>query len=470
MMIGNGGDESWGDAWGNITINGGGDLIFEGRGGWNSITYEGTDQGSYDQGTAAAASRGVPRLGSNEDNGGNGNRNFAMIGNGGYNAGGRIVNGGPANRDGTGGFSIGQGVLGSSNIVIDVDGDVIVRAAQLEDVGPQLLTRAILSKRTLPNGNSQVVYTDIYGNPVTLSATVGQHNFAPDIVNRVAPNIEGAPGGNPGTGSTLGALGETLGRSTFNVISGFRLSNDATAANQNRFIMADGVSLADGQIVYLSGSALGTALGGTGSVLSGTQAYQVFGVRANEQDFQLRTIALGAGGGVLGSTVVIGTTAPAALSLAIARETWNGWQAPAPVPGAQNVFAHIGNGGHTTSLSATPGVTVVPGTTQPLDGSGHRGNITVTAGGGVIVEASDFEPAVGTGQSLLIDRVAFNGTQLLDATATPLFDIMVGPGAPNGTSPALSTMVGPNFGSASGGTDLRGQNEHAMRLRNYAQI
>lgn len=475
VMIGNGGDESWGDMWGNININGGGNLVFEGRGGWDAITYEGNDYGPYDPTTATPAGRGVPRLGSNEDNGGNGVRNFAMIGNGGYAAGGRIVNGQPAHRDGTGSISRGQGVYGSSDITIDVDGDVIMRAAQLEDVGPSLVTRAILSKRNI-TGGTQIVYTDIYGNPVTLSATVGAHNWSPDIVNRIAPNIEGAPGGNPGLGDPLGALGETLGRATFNDITGFRLSNDGTAANQNRFIMADGVNFAGNEIVYLEGSALGSALGGTGTVLSGTQAYQVINVRANEQDFQLRPVTLGAGGGVFGGVVVIGTSAPSIGTLQIARETWNGWKAATPVPGAQVTFTQIGNGGYATSLSATPGVTADPGVTQALNGEGHRGNITINAGGGVIIEASDFETAVGTGQTLLIDRVAYDGTQLLDAMGVPLFDIMVGPAFPNLAPPGLNHSVGTNFTavatSASGAIPdtIRAQQEHGMRLRNYAQV
>jgi len=455
VMIGNGGDEAWGDHWGNIDITAGDDLILEARGGWNAITYEGTNEGPYDPVTASAGARGTPRLSANEDNGGNGVRNFAFIGNGGFNAGHRNNPGNPAqpaHRDGTGKRSEGMGVFGPSDITIDVGGDVIVRAAQLENIGPRLVTRAFLAKDNslIPSGGgarfNDIIYRDVFGNPVTLSATVGIHNFYPDIVNRVAPNL--GPAGSP----TNGPGGETMGRLNISV-SGYRLTSDGTVANRDRFIMDYGSGFAGGEIVYLTGPGV-SELG-----LSETQAYQVFNVRVNETDFQLRTISPT---GALGTAVAV----PAAPSGAIAlNQTWNGWKSPDPVPGASDSFAQIGNGGRSSSLTAAAGI-------NPADGDGHRGNININAGGGVIVKASNIDPMVSTGQTLQIQRIAYDGSPLLGTTGTPLRDIFVGPGAANGAPPALNDMVGTNFSAvATGNPDtVRGQLNPSFRLYNYAQI
>ncbi len=541
-MIGHGGRSSYGDHWGNIQINSGGDITFEARGGWNAITYEGTNEGPYNMAGAAAASRGTPRYGIDEDNGLTGARNFAMIGNGGYDADHRIQStfvktddtganalgnlmefavintddiiktriphglangdritfqtmsrtdanlslsntvyyvrdvtastfkvsttlGGTAvdvtqtivsnSRDYSGKLGEGIGTWGPSDIRIVAGGDVTVKAAQLETVGITPPTRAFLNKNasvSLGVTANTVFYTDVFGNPVNLSALVTQHAWVPDIVNRVAPNL------GPVGGAGLGPNGETLGRNLTSTAFTYRLSSDATPANQNRIVYLPGAGFAGGEIVYFSGPAA-SSLG-----LNQNQAYQVANVRIDSNDFQIRPIAAD---GTLGAIVLIPNGASAGESLTV-RQTWNGWKSPAPVVSASEGFAQIGNGGRITDYLGGNKLRSLS------EGFGHRGNISITAGGGVTVKASDIDPAVQTGQSTAITRIAFDRSPLLGSNGQPLFDILVGPGAPNTAPPTapnlpgFSTMVGTNFGTS--GTDTRSQLNPNHRLSNYAMI
>ncbi|MCB1090461.1 MAG: hypothetical protein KDL87_02950, partial [Verrucomicrobiae bacterium] len=177
-MIGNGGDESFGDHWGNVTITAGGDLTMEGRGGWDAVTIEGTNAGPADPTTVNANQRGTPRLGSTEDNGGTGTRNFAMIGNGGFNASHRLHSTQTNNSSGKVGEGI--GTFGPSDITITTGGDVVLKAARTETVGPKLLTPAI--RQALSGG--VYTYLDGFGNPVDLSAEIGQHSARLEVVDR----------------------------------------------------------------------------------------------------------------------------------------------------------------------------------------------------------------------------------------------------------------------------------------------
>jgi filamentous hemagglutinin family protein len=537
-MIGNGGRTSWGDHWGAINVTAGRNIQFEARGGWNAITYEGTNEGPYNMvtGTTGAALtadlRGTPRYSIEEDDGATGIRNFAMIGNGGWDANHRLqstvvktstngdtavgpllqvagltsddilktgvphgfVNGdtvtfqsvtgstglaanntvyfvinSTANtfqvsttaggtavdlvanlvnntRDHSGAMGAGIGTAGPSPITINAGGNVEFEAAQIAKVGARLPTRAILSKNSTTN---RIVYYDVFGNPVALDATVSPVSWYPDIVNRVQPNLL------PATDTTRGPGGESMGRLNIGVTD-YRLSTDTTAANQNRFIMSQGSgfgtnpAIAGGEIVYLTGIGV-TELG-----LSTTQPYQVFNVRVNEADFQLRTIGTN---GQLGAAVTVGLRPAGPIAL---NQTWHGWAAPEPVAAAQDSFAQIGNGGRSTNYLGGGNLR------GASDGLGHRGDITINAGGVVSMKAGTFDPAVATGQSMAIRRIAYNRTTLLDSAGVPHIDILVGPGAPNGTAPALSTMVGTNFGTS--GTDTRSQLNPSFRLYNYGMI
>jgi hypothetical protein len=336
-------------------------------------------------------------------------------------------------RDHSGAMGAGIGTAGPSPITINAGGNIEFEAAQISKVGAPLPTRAILNKNSVTN---RIVYTDVLGNPIALDAGVSPVSWYPHLVNRVQPNIlpTGTPGAGPG--------GESMGRLNIGV-TGYRPS-------EARFIMSQGSGFVGGEIVYLTGTGV-TELG-----LSTTQAYQVFNVRVNETDFQLRTIGAN---GQLGGAVAVGLTPAGPISL---NQTWHGWAAPQPVAAAQDSFAQIGNGGRSTNYLGGGNLR------GASDGLGHRGDITINAGGAVSMKAGSFDPAVSSGQSMAIRRIAFNGAPLIDSTGTLLIEILVGPGAPNGTAPALSTMVGRNFGTS--GTDTRGQLNPSFRLYNYGMI
>jgi filamentous hemagglutinin family protein len=465
--IGHGGDTSWGDHGGLITLDAGGDVVMEARGGWDAVSFEGNDLGAYDMTTSNANARGVPRLASDEDNATTGIRNYAQIGHGGFDSNHRNTDTNSSwNRSGKNGE--GMGTWGPSDISITAGGDIISRAAMMNSVGPELLDRAILGRNGVTNA---IEYYDQFGNIVQLSATVGAHNARPHIVNRAAPDAAL-------TGDLTGVRGEVIGRTTFNEITEFRSSTFSGDGNQNnRFRMNLGTGFAGGEIVYLSGAAIGTTLTPGGHVLSATQAYEVFDARGDNNDFRLRPIDFGPNGGVRGATLVI-TTPPAVGTLQIAAQTWNGWKMPEPVMGAQDSYAQIGNGGRSTNF--TNGFT--PGVGGLADGLGHRGNITLNAGGSVVAMASDIEVGVGYKQGVGIQRIKFDGSQrerfaiggdgLLTANREAVPDIFVGPVRTqnhdlNGTMrPFIEQIIATNGVEG----DPRGQQNFSLTGRNYVMI
>ena len=104
------------------------------------------------------------------------------------------------------------------------------------------------------------------------------------------------------------------------------------------------------------------------------------------------------------------------------------------------------------------------------DGIGHQGNITIDAGGGVILDAGNFKASMSLAQVVEIQATR----PLLDGAGNPVIDpvtglpaleaftIQVGPGAPD------ADMIGTVGGTS--GTDVRGQRNRSIHARNYAQI
>lgn len=126
-MIGHGGRNSYGDHWGDITLKAGGNLELEARAGYDAVSIE-NNNGDNNTNTL-----GTPRLNQSEDNGATGIRNFAQIGHGGYDSDTDI------NR--TGKVAQGMGVLGSSDIVANIGGNISVLGAMKETAGPQMIRR-----------------------------------------------------------------------------------------------------------------------------------------------------------------------------------------------------------------------------------------------------------------------------------------------------------------------------------------
>jgi len=362
VQIGNGGDESWGDHWGNITVDAGGHVIMEGRGGWDGVSIESTDAGPAGNPLdASLGGRATPRLGTNEDNSTTGIRNYAMIGNGGFNAHHRN-NAQPAHRDGTGKIAEGIGTFGESNITINAGGDIILRAAQRDTVGHDLPVR--IFRRGGGSATSPIYYLSEAGVALEAFITANEDDLTIDI---------------PALQAQLFAM---------------RIYLQDLTPEQGRLVSA--------------------------------HAGRLERVERNSGDI---------------------------------------WLMPAPVMGAQDSFAQIGNGGRSTSYLGG------------LDTIGHRGDITINAGGGIIAEAGDFHAEVGTGSpaadgqfveiqvfsgAVGTEQGAFVGSQYQTLAHDSV--IRVGPAVQVTDPDAIGTVGG------AGGTDRRGQQNASLSQRNYVQI
>ncbi|MCB1091757.1 MAG: hypothetical protein KDL87_09515, partial [Verrucomicrobiae bacterium] len=502
-MIGHGGDTSMGDHWGMITITAGGDLNVEARGGWDTVSFEGDDRGPVNPATTGAGAA-APRLATNEDNATTGIRNFAQIGHGGFdsehrlqssfiktdvtgatalgnitevvglasndtlttgaphglsvgdtiffsllNGGGNLASnntvyyvvstptpttfqvsltpGGAVrditsnvninSRDHSGKMGEGIGTAGPSDIVINAGGDVTVKAAMADTVGPELVERVILSKKREVIGGvnvDSIVYYDIYGNEVPISATAGIHNAYFRTVNRF-PELD------PGTGLPLAS------RQTYTV------SNVDVANNYLHNLNGVPVNLIDGDTFVLTTD--GTLPGG----LSANTIYYVRDMDLNNNRFRVAATRGGAAIDILDAGTGNHTL----------DQSWNGWHIESePVMAAQDSYAQIGNGGRSTEYW---GGNLIRGA---ADGLGHTGNITINAGGGVVLKASDIDVGVGLNQTVQIDKVN------LDGSSRGLPKINVGPGTPFEDFLATNGTTG----------NSRGQANYSLLGRNYAQI
>jgi len=357
-QIGHGGHLSWGDHWGTIDVEAGGDLILEGRGGWDGISIEGADAGpAGDPLGVNPNQRGTPRYASTEDNSGSGVGNYAMLGHGGNQASHRFNL--TASRDSSGKPGEGIGVWGDSDITIDVGGDVVVRAAQQETVGPVLPTR--LFRRGGGGVDIPIFYLTEQG--VALETWLAANEAHPDY---------------------------------FDV------------------------------------------------------QQQLFDMRID-----LRTVtpeegvAMSQHGGRLER---------------VERDNGDLWFFPDPLMAAADSFAQIGNAGRSTNYQ---GGLLIGG---DADGLGHRGDVTINAGGGIFVEAGDIFRSVGAGQASEI--------QVYTGAVGTLAGAQVGEYVPGGgdavirVGPALLADDPDAIGTAggAGGTDRRGQHNNPYSHRNYAMI
>lgn len=177
VQIGHGGEQNRGDHWGEVTVEAtNGDVVFEGRGGWDAVTIEGTDAGVAPV-PGNEGSRGTPRIGieSGEDNGHTGWRNWAQIGHGGLNSNNSTENGNP--------IAKGIGTLsptGKSDITVTAGGDIVIKAAQLDTIGPKPQTRANVISG-LGTDVNRFVYDTPSGN---LELGFGAAIFRPTVVTR----------------------------------------------------------------------------------------------------------------------------------------------------------------------------------------------------------------------------------------------------------------------------------------------
>ncbi len=132
------------------------------------------------------------------------------------------------------------------------------------------------------------------------------------------------------------------------------------------------------------------------------------------------------------------------------------WNLPDPVLSSEDSYAQIGNGGRATDYRGSGGLANGGGQSERIvDTRGHRGDITIDAGGNIRVEASDIKQAVSTGQALEITVTSFN-------------DVTPNPGGVSNGDGTGSYFVGPSVTVFIGGDDS--QDDPSQGTRNYAMI
>ncbi len=400
-MIGHGGRYSKGDHYGDIDLTSLGDLTLEARGGWDAVSIEGTDTSITEE----------PKLNSTDDNGRTGFRNWAQIGHGGHDSEHVNTNNSDSwNNSGMNGNGI--GVLGSSDITLNVGGDLTALASQINEVIGRPMQIRILQDNGAGNPN--------IGNVQNTYRTEGQVVY------------EGSLGDPAGTQVILMApLAVTLVADGTSTVKELVDAHNANVAN------------IDNQIEVLAGDTSQIPSSGTGDLAFSTSVTP--GQFFSQHNGRLEQVTRADG------------------------EVWN---LPSPVIAAEESYVQIGHGGRATDYRGDGGAIVSEGTPVAgqgggtaelvVDGLGHRGDIAINVGGDLRLEAGDIKQAVGTGQVLEINVLNYNSTTP-NASGAATRDDGDGTGA---------YFVGPGIGGTAaesiGGDDS--QNDAPNGIRNYAMI
>ena len=435
-MIGHGGRFSKGDHYGNIDVTSGGNLDLEARGGWDAVTIE---NNAGDNNTNRI---GTPRLNQAEDNGRTGIRNFALIGHGGHDAEHRNDD----NSDGwnnSGKNGDGLGVAGESNITVNAGGDVNVLAAMQATTVDKPLPIRILQVNGNGNQNLATLFPGITPNfyTVEFAAFTGDVQTAGGAQNFV---IEHVGNGSVEPGDLTGA-NAAEGDPTEIVLN----FDGATTVQQAIDAWNADVLNSEFQIALRNGDGSQTPLNGESMAFANGQA----AVPTDE----------------------IGTTYSqfhGRLEV-INRNDGERWDFPDPVLSAEDSFAQIGTGGRATDYRGSGGSIVSEGggsgagtAINPVDGLGHRGDVSITAGGNVRVEASDIKQAVSGD-----NETDGNSGQRLGIAVTQNFRGNAGGNATNGSN---TYYVGPGIGANNQSGDFingdNNQNDPTQGTRNYAMI
>ncbi len=462
-MIGHGGYLSWGDHWGEIVIDAGGNLTLEARGGWDGVTIEGTDAGVVDPLAVANNLRGTPRLASTEDNGGTGVGNFAMIGNGGNQAQHRTNT---QSWNSSGKVGEGLGTWGPSDISITAGGDVVMKAAQKATVGPKLLTPAIRQ-----SDGVTIWYTDQFGALVDLSAEIGAHAFRPTRVERANGDVWLLPDpvmaaqdgfvmvGNGGRsssydgGALIGGAADGLGhRGDITINAGGGVTLDAgdiktsVAVNQNLDIQVhtggvgaptfvpDSVIRVGPTVTATSPDAIGTVAGASGTDLRG---------QGNRSFYLYNYAQVGNGGwGARGDhqgdiSITAGQNADGVGLRVQAGE-------------AREAYAQVGNGGfETDGYDPTGGRN---SNNNRLGDTGSRGTIYVEVDGSIIVQGGGVDQDA-TGAAGQTTNTTTDPLLTHDDDRYAYAQIGNGGAAAGGTSTGDITLI-----SSAGGLDVKAGN------------
>jgi hypothetical protein len=417
--IGHGGYFSKGNHHGKIDVTATtGDLEFEARGGWDAVTIIGGNGND------------APRLNNGEDNGRVGYRNYAGIGHGGVDATHNNNSGDNWNNSGKEGTGIGVDYgNGESDITVTVGGDVIMTGAMEATAGPALPI--------------QIFQDNGAGNP-----NIGAVQNTYFLMNPLFAGT--APGLTTGVVITADSVNDT-GSTDFATIVGDGATDLATLiTNYNANTTGSQPQLAlhassDGTQVFDAGVAIavspfatfsGNPGGSTQAVVLRAQnvgadvtARSLVTVRATlnhlidnwnnaNPDNQI-VLELGENTNViadgevmtLGNGIDVQTTPNQQYSqhygrlLRVQRDNGEVWTMPDAVLSAEDSYVQIGNGGRASDYRGG------------IDGEGHRGFITVNAGGDLLMHAGDIGPAVSVNQSVTIQVQNYKGVDGAGNTA-----------------------------------------------------
>lgn len=477
-VIGHGGYFSKGDHHGTIDVTATGDLEFEARGGWDAVTVIGDDFND------------APRLNSTEDNGRTGFRNYAGIGHGGVDSTHNNNSGDNWNNSGKEGDGIGLDYgNGVSDITVTVGGDIIMTGAMEATAGPMLATR-IFQDNGAGNPNIGAVPNTYYLlNPlfagtapgltdgVVITADSVNDSGTIDLVHLIGDGVKdlntlisewnaSAAGTEPQLTLHASSDGtQVLGANDYIAISPYATFTGRPAGSSTGMLIR----------AQNLGSDVSVTLTGDGATDLDTLVSSWNAANPDNQivlEFGTGTDVIGAGEMITIAGGLDTVTEPSqqysqhyGRLLRVQRTNGEVWTMPDPVLSAEDSYVQIGNGGRSADYRGG------------IDGEGHRGNITVNAGGDLIMHGGDIESQVWTGQELTISVQNYQGIDGGYTGAGPraTTDPAVGQGTIGGdgeyyVGPGIGTNDDLFFRNANGNLDRGQQNDPSVGQRQYVMI
>lgn len=470
--IGHGGYLSKGDHHGKIDVTATtGDLEFEARGGWDAVTIIG------------ANGNDAPRLNNTEDNGRVGFRNYAGIGHGGVDATHNNNSGDNWNNSGKEGTGIGVDYgNGESDITVTVGGDVIMTGAMEATAGPALPIQIFQDNGDGNPNIGAVQNTYFLMNPLFAGTAPGLTTgvvITADSVNDTGSTDFATIVGDGAT--DLATLIATYNANT----TGSQPQLALLASSDGTQVLDAGVAIAVSPFATFSGNPAGSsqavvlraqnvgadvtaALTGDG-VSTLAQLRDAWNTANPNNQIVLElgddTSVIAAGEVMaLGNGIDVQTTPNQQYSqhygrlLRVQRDNGEVWTMPDAVLSAEDSYVQIGNGGRASDYRGG------------IDGEGHRGFITVNAGGDLLMHAGDIGPAVSVNQSVTIQVQNYKGVDGAGNTAATVGGGTFHGDGFYGVGPGIAGSAADYIRNANGNADRGQMDDQSVGQRNYVQI
>ena len=144
--------------------------------------------------------------------------------------------------------------------------------------------------------------------------------------------------------------------------------------------------------------------------------------------------------------------------LRVQRDNGEVWTMPDPVMSAEDSYVQIGNGGRSSDYRGG------------IDGEGHRGNITVNAGGSLFMHAGDIEAAVGPNQFVTIQVQNYKGVDGAGNTAASVGGGTFHGDGFYGVGPGIAGSAADYIRNANGNADRGQMDDPSVGQRQYVMI